>query len=180
MERRTLEITLQYAKDLTNMNLIPTMDLYVIESVSGGRKNSNQTTRTPAEKVFEERVAAYPMGGHSWPYPAEPPRVYPPHYPAAAVEDVGRLYPPPPTRYTQVGGLHPPLQGYAYPPATSPPPVYGYQQPPLPQQQQRGYGYPLLPPPPSYGYRPLALEEAPRNNIAGRWDRWLVDRRYEI
>ncbi|KAK4388450.1 hypothetical protein Sango_2451600 [Sesamum angolense] len=170
MERRTLDITLQYAKDLTNMNLIPTMDVYAIEFVSGGRKNSNQTTRTPAEKVFEERVAAYPMGGRSWSYPAEPPRVYPPHYPAA-VEDVGRLYPPPPARYTQVGGLHPPLQGYAYPPAPSPPPGYGYQQPP-PPQQQRGYGYPLLPPPPSYGYRPLALEEAPRNNIAGRWDRW--------
>ncbi|KAL0300411.1 UNVERIFIED_CONTAM: hypothetical protein Sangu_3122000 [Sesamum angustifolium] len=182
MERRTLDITLQYAKNLTNMNLIPTMDVYAIESVSGGRKNSNQTTRTPAEKVFAERVAAYPMGGRSWPYPAEPPRVYPPHYPAA-VEEVGRLYPPPPSRYTQVGGLYPPVQGYAYPPAPSPPPGYGCPPPSgygYPQPPQRGYGYPLVPPPPSSAYRPLALEEAPRNNIAGRWDRWLVHRRYDI
>ncbi|KAL0300412.1 UNVERIFIED_CONTAM: hypothetical protein Sangu_3122100 [Sesamum angustifolium] len=41
-----------------------------IESVSGGCKNSNHTTRTPAETVFAERVAAYPMGGRSWPYPS--------------------------------------------------------------------------------------------------------------
>ncbi|KAL0323467.1 UNVERIFIED_CONTAM: hypothetical protein Sangu_1966000 [Sesamum angustifolium] len=102
MERRTQVTTLQYAKDLMNINLFPTMDVYAIDSVSGGCKNSSQTTRTPAEKVFAERVAAYPMGGRSWPYPAKPLGVYPPHYPAA-VEEVGRLYPPPPARYTQVG-----------------------------------------------------------------------------
>ncbi|KAL0367704.1 UNVERIFIED_CONTAM: hypothetical protein Sradi_3660500 [Sesamum radiatum] len=154
MECRTLDITPQYAKDLKNMNLTST-------SVSS--------------------VAAYPMGGRSWPYQAKPPGVYPPRYPAA-LEEVGRLYPPPPTRYTQVGGLYPPLRGYAYPP---PPPGYGYpQQLPPPQRgyghplqqppPQRGYGYPLQPPPPSYAYRP------PRENIGGRWDGWLADRRYDI
>ncbi|KAL0367705.1 UNVERIFIED_CONTAM: hypothetical protein Sradi_3660600 [Sesamum radiatum] len=138
MECRTLDITPQYAKDLKNMNLTST-------SVSS--------------------VAAYPMGGRSWPYLAKLPGVYPPRYPAA-LEEVGRLYPPPPARYTQVGGLYPPLQGYTYPP---PPPGYGY--PPQQQPPQREYGYPVQPPPPSYAYRPP---------IGGRWDGRLADRRYDI
>ncbi|KAK4388448.1 protein SRC2 [Sesamum angolense] len=277
MERRTLDITLRYAKDLKKLNLISTMDVYAIVSISGGCENSNQTTRTPAdreggrnptwdfpmrfvveetalqqnrltldvklrcerflgdkeigevhvpvkelldggaggrkfvsyqvrkpsgrpkgqltfsykfseepnssaappqppvEKVFPEPVTAYPMGGgRSWPYPAKPPLVYPPLYPAV-VEEVGRLYPPPPARYTQVGGLYPPLQEYAYPPAPSPQPGYGCSPPSPPPQ--RGYGYPLLPAPSSYAYPPLAVEESPRKNIVGRW---LVDRRYDI
>ncbi|KAL3812871.1 hypothetical protein ACJIZ3_014139 [Penstemon smallii] len=49
MENRTLEITLQYAKDLNKVNLITKMDVYAVVSISGGKNKSNQKTKTPVD-----------------------------------------------------------------------------------------------------------------------------------
>ena len=49
MEYRTLDITLQSARDLNNVNLISKMDVYAVVSISGGDKSSNQKTRTPVD-----------------------------------------------------------------------------------------------------------------------------------
>ncbi|KAL2229771.1 protein SRC2-like [Sesamum indicum] len=49
MEYRTLDITLQYAKDLNKVNFITKMDVYAVVSISGGDKNSKQKTKTPVD-----------------------------------------------------------------------------------------------------------------------------------
>ncbi|KAL0457391.1 UNVERIFIED_CONTAM: protein SRC2 [Sesamum latifolium] len=49
MECRTLDITLQYAKDLNKVNFITKMDVYAVVSISGGDKNSKQKTKTPVD-----------------------------------------------------------------------------------------------------------------------------------
>ncbi|KAI3469401.1 hypothetical protein Pfo_026064 [Paulownia fortunei] len=49
MEFRTLEITLQNAKDLNKVNLITKMDVYAVVSIYGGDKNSKQKTKTPVD-----------------------------------------------------------------------------------------------------------------------------------
>ncbi|KAL3829368.1 hypothetical protein ACJIZ3_018170 [Penstemon smallii] len=49
MEYRTLEINLQYANDLNNVNFITKMDVYAVVSISGGDKNSKQKTKTPVD-----------------------------------------------------------------------------------------------------------------------------------
>ncbi|GFP83447.1 hypothetical protein PHJA_000488100 [Phtheirospermum japonicum] len=49
MDYRTLEITLQYAKDLNNVNLITKMDVYAVVSIAGGDKSSKQKTKTPVD-----------------------------------------------------------------------------------------------------------------------------------
>lgn len=49
MEYRTLEITLQSAKDLNKVNLITKMDVYVVVQISGGDKSSKQKTKTPVD-----------------------------------------------------------------------------------------------------------------------------------
>ncbi|KAG8372954.1 hypothetical protein BUALT_Bualt12G0120800 [Buddleja alternifolia] len=49
MKNRTLEITLQYATDLNNVNLITKMDVYAVVSISGGDDNSKQKTKSPVD-----------------------------------------------------------------------------------------------------------------------------------
>ncbi|EYU45555.1 hypothetical protein ABFS82_14G008900 [Erythranthe guttata] len=49
MENRTLEITIQNAKDLKKVNLITKMDAYVVVSISGGDKKWRQRTKTPVD-----------------------------------------------------------------------------------------------------------------------------------
>ncbi|KAG8369979.1 hypothetical protein BUALT_Bualt14G0069900 [Buddleja alternifolia] len=49
MENRTLEITLQYCKDLNKVNLITKMDVYAVVSISGSDNNSKQKTKTPVD-----------------------------------------------------------------------------------------------------------------------------------
>ncbi|XP_073135376.1 protein SRC2-like [Henckelia pumila] len=49
MESRSLEIELQYAKDLNKVNLITKMDVYVVVSISGGDKNSKQKTKSTVD-----------------------------------------------------------------------------------------------------------------------------------
>ncbi|KAL0414719.1 UNVERIFIED_CONTAM: protein SRC2 [Sesamum radiatum] len=49
MEYRTLDITLQHAKDLNKVNFITKMDVYAVVSISGGDKNSKQKTKTPVD-----------------------------------------------------------------------------------------------------------------------------------
>ncbi|GFP83448.1 hypothetical protein PHJA_000488200 [Phtheirospermum japonicum] len=49
MDYRTLEITLQYAKDLNNVNLITKMEVYAVVSIAGGDKSSRQKTKTPVD-----------------------------------------------------------------------------------------------------------------------------------
>ncbi|KAH6808715.1 hypothetical protein C2S51_026498 [Perilla frutescens var. frutescens] len=49
MEYRNLEITLQSAKDLNNVNLISKMDVYAVVSISGGDKSAKQKTKTPVD-----------------------------------------------------------------------------------------------------------------------------------
>lgn len=46
MGHRTLEITIQYAEDLSKVNFISKMDVYVVVSISGGDEHSNQKTKT--------------------------------------------------------------------------------------------------------------------------------------
>lgn len=47
MGHRTLEITIQYAEDLSKVNFISKMDVYVVVSISGGGdEHSNQKTKT--------------------------------------------------------------------------------------------------------------------------------------
>lgn len=46
MGHRTLEITIQYAEDLSKVNFITKMDAYVVVSISGGDEHSNQKTKT--------------------------------------------------------------------------------------------------------------------------------------
>ncbi|KAH6768590.1 hypothetical protein C2S51_013926 [Perilla frutescens var. frutescens] len=46
MDRRTLEITIQYAEDLNKVNFISKMDVYVVVSISGGDESTKQKTKT--------------------------------------------------------------------------------------------------------------------------------------
>lgn len=50
MECRTLEITIQYAEDLSKVNLISKMDVYVVVSISGGDESSRQKTKTEVSR----------------------------------------------------------------------------------------------------------------------------------
>ncbi|XP_019181114.1 PREDICTED: protein SRC2-like isoform X2 [Ipomoea nil] len=51
MEHRTLEINVMSAKDLNKVNLISKMDVYVVVSISGGDKKSNQKAKTPVDRL---------------------------------------------------------------------------------------------------------------------------------
>lgn len=62
MEYRTLEITLQDAKDLNKVNLFTKMDVYAVVSISGGDKKSKQKTKTPVDHDGDANPAwNYPM-----------------------------------------------------------------------------------------------------------------------
>ncbi|KAL6522827.1 hypothetical protein OROHE_016674 [Orobanche hederae] len=51
MEYRTLDITIQYARDLNKVNLFTKMAVYAVVSISGGDNNSKQETRTPVDRA---------------------------------------------------------------------------------------------------------------------------------
>ncbi|CAN0914185.1 Protein SRC2 [Linum grandiflorum] len=50
MECRPIEITIQSAKDLKNVNLISKMDVYAVASIKGDPYNSKQKHKTPVDK----------------------------------------------------------------------------------------------------------------------------------
>ncbi|GER52205.1 calcium-dependent lipid-binding family protein [Striga asiatica] len=50
MENRNLDVTLQYARDLSNVNLISKMEVYAVVSISGGDKSAKQQTKSPPDR----------------------------------------------------------------------------------------------------------------------------------
>ncbi|KAL6548262.1 hypothetical protein OROGR_008683 [Orobanche gracilis] len=54
MDYRTLDLTIQYAKDLNKVNLFTKMRVYAVVSISGGDKNSKQKTKTPVDRSGDD------------------------------------------------------------------------------------------------------------------------------